>query len=49
MNHTCTSNNLISFDYKTHSQETEIVVKFAEICLEELVKSHQMNLFCGGI
>ena len=31
-NHTCTCNNLTSFEYKTHSQETEIVVnllKFA--------------------
>ena len=26
MNYTCTYNNLTSFEFKTHSQETEIVV-----------------------
>ena len=41
MNHTCTCNDLTSFEYKTHSPETEI-------CLEEHVKSHQVNSFLAG-
>ena len=49
MDHTCTCNNSTSFEYKNSFPGNGNSCKFANSCMVKLVKSHQMNLFFGGI
>ena len=47
-NHTCACNDSTSFECEVQVFWKRRLCKFAEICLEKHVKSHQVKLFLAG-